>query len=99
MCEKICKNCEYWKAAKDAPYRWNHSYNSGSVCKPHDFDTGKPMKFPFDVKICTHPKLLFCERPLEPDGFSVVDGSEYFAALVTAEEFGCVLPSIRKDNG
>ena len=39
---------------------------------------------------CRHPKLLFCERPLERDGFSVADGSEYFAAFYTGPDFGCV---------
>lgn len=46
---------------------------------------------PFAVRRCMHPKLLFCERPVEDDGFCVADGSIYRAALYTAERFGCVL--------
>ena len=48
------------------------------------------MPTTFEVKQCKHPGLLFCERPLESNGFAVVDGSQYFAALATAEDFGCV---------
>ena len=48
------------------------------------------MVMPFVVGRCRHPKLLFCERPLSPDGFAVADGSVYRAALFTAESFGCV---------
>jgi hypothetical protein len=44
----------------------------------------------FEVRICQHPRLLFCERPLEANGFAVADGSEYMANFYTAEDFGCV---------
>jgi hypothetical protein len=45
----------------------------------------------FEVRFCKHPELMFCERPLRPDGFAVADGSNYQAHLYTAEAFGCVL--------
>lgn len=61
-----------------------------SIIRPEDPDTYEPMVLPFEVRTCGHPKLLFCERPLERDGFAVADGSEYMAVLYTAEGFGCV---------
>ncbi len=75
-----CKTCKHWVM----PERGGHWITS-----PYDQDTGKPMVFEFEVRQCKSPALLFCERPITPDGFSVADGSEYFAALFTAEEFGC----------
>lgn len=74
-----CKTCRHWQA----PER-------NRITEPHDPDTYKPMLLPFEVRECKHPRLLFCERPLEENGFAVADGSEYFAALYTAESFGCV---------
>ena len=77
-----CKTCVHWKL--DPGRTWD------TITQPHDPDTYKPMKMPFEVRQCQHPKLLFCERPLEIDGFAVADGSEYMANLYTAEDFGCV---------
>jgi hypothetical protein len=76
-----CKKCKHWK---------NNDRDS-RFTNPKDIDTDEDMKFEFTVKRCSNPKLLFCERPLESNGFSVRDGSDYFAALYTAENFGCVL--------
>lgn len=64
--------------------------NSDEICHPTDPDTYEPMVMPFAVKLCRHPKQTFAERPVEADGFGVVDGSEYYARLITAEDFGCV---------
>lgn len=78
---KTCKTCIHWKEPKHDGY---------SICHPYDFDTGEHMQLPFKVRQCTHPKLAFCERPVESDGFAVADGSTYMADFYTAEEFGCV---------
>lgn len=78
---KRCATCRHWKKPADRG-QW--------ITDPHDPDTFEPMQIEFEVRECTHPKLEFCERPLERDGFAVADGSEYFAALFTAEDFGCV---------
>lgn len=94
---KLCSTCRYWLDEHEAPQKWGHCYLVGSLCHPIDLDTGKRMKLPFEVKICTNPKLFFAERPVEEDGFAVVDGSEYYAALVTAENFGCVLHSEKEE--
>lgn len=77
-----CKTCRHWRATGDEP--------SAGVTHPIDPDTCEPMQMPFEVRSCKHPKLLFCERPLEPDGFAVQDGSYYAADLITAENFGCI---------
>lgn len=77
-----CKTCKHWTAPEKGDY--------DAMFRPYDPDTYEPMEFGFDVRRCQHPSLLFCERPLESNGFAVRDGSEYFAALYTAEDFGCV---------
>lgn len=45
-------------------------------------------RFP-EVRVCSHPKLVFYEMPLR-DGAAVLDGSGYKAQLVPAEDYGCV---------
>lgn len=77
-----CKTCVHW-IVKD-----NGSWDQ--ILNPVDPDTYEPMATAFDVRECVNPKLLFCERPLESDGFAVADGSEYMASLYTAEDFGCI---------
>ncbi len=76
-----CKTCAHWKSSER---EWEE------IEHPVDPDTYERMETTFDVRRCDHPKLLFCERPLEPNGFAVADGSEYMAILYTAEDFGCV---------
>jgi hypothetical protein len=81
MLDQRCATCTHWTKTDD---KWNE------ITAPFDPDTYEPMSMPFEVRECKHPKLLFCERPVESDGFAVADGSLYFAALYTAEDFGCV---------
>lgn len=80
-----CKTCRHWR--KQDP----HDHRGADIAEPVDPDTFEKMQTVFEVRACKHPKLLFCERPLENPGFAVADGSTYFAALYTTEEFGCVL--------
>lgn len=77
----LCKTCTHWRPSGES---WDEFERS------RDQDTFEPMDTGFDVRRCQHPKLLFCERPLEANGFAVKDGSTYFAALYTAGDFGCV---------
>lgn len=80
---KTCDTCKHWQ-----------DYDNGfydDILRPRDPDTYEPMELPFDVRMCTSPKLLFCERPVEENGATVRDGSEYKAELLTAAKFGCVL--------
>lgn len=76
-----CRTCKHWRMPDQ---EWER------IIAPIDPDTYERMKLPDEVRECRHPMLLFCERPLEPNGFAVADGSEYMAALYTAHEFGCV---------
>lgn len=78
-----CKTCLHWTVTK--PYEDGWQY----LISPIDIDTCEPMQFPFEVRRCRAPKLLFCERPIEPDGAAVADGSTYMAALITGPDFGC----------
>jgi hypothetical protein len=45
---------------------------------------------PFEVRVCQNPRLRFYERP-EQSGAAVIDGSEYYGALVSGPDFGCVM--------
>ena len=67
------------------PEHKRQKMNTCKTCK-HWRDSYEPMVLPFAVRQCKHPSLTFCERPVESNGFRVAD----MAALVTAEDFGCV---------
>lgn len=82
-----CKDCKWWGVVDRKQEISGHF----DIVAPYDPDTYKPMDLPFKVQYCLCPKVLFCERPLESDGACVADGSGYMAALLTAEDFGCVL--------
>lgn len=80
MIQRFCKTCKHWRAP-DTDERWRVA----QLTRPIDPDTMEPMGVPFEVRECAHPAKTFFER-----GFGLLDGSEYMAALVTAEYFGCV---------
>lgn len=83
-----CKDCKHWGhdvSDEDALY--------DRISTPFDPDTYEPMDpklLAFRVRKCGNPALHRFERPTEINGYAVNDGSEYYAALYTAEEFGCV---------
>lgn len=86
----MCKTCRFWNRSD--------GYETGDqVLRPFhpvtfDMMTDADMlaEHGHEAKYCTHPKILFYEYPSK-SGAAVVDGSQYRAALITAEEFGCVL--------
>ena len=79
-----CKTCLYWIAPKEREYDAYH------LCNPTDPDTYQPMQRGFEVRACKMPTQTFCETPIERDSFALADASNYFAVIVTAEDFGCV---------
>jgi hypothetical protein len=83
---KTCKTCRHWKFLTNHPNSWI----ARPYCQPEDPETGELMAMPFVVRECKHPAITFCERPVEPNGFGVADGSTYRAILVTGEDFGCI---------
>ena len=82
----LCKTCKHWKG--QGKVITNHVVND--VINPVEWETGKPMVMPFEIRECRHPSKTFCEQPVEENGFGVCDGSTYMAALITGPEFGCV---------
>jgi len=80
-----CKTCKHWKEPED-----KDNARADDLCTPRDPDTYEPMDRGFKVRICRMPTQTFCEAPVERNGFGLTDGSTYFAALATAEDFGCV---------
>lgn len=79
----LCKTCNHWKTPSK-----NHV--KMGMCRCYDPITFEDINPPFEVRICEHPSKRFCDRPLEKNGFALADASDYFACLVTAEDFGCV---------
>lgn len=89
-----CKNCKWWKKPGNSK-----EYNRGNnIIKPVDPDTCEPMEMPFEVRYCSSPGILFCERPVKSNGATVVDGSGYMADFITAPNFGCVLFEDKNEN-
>lgn len=81
----ICKTCKHWVAPTYDDHR------AHSLCNPLDPQNEfKPMERGFEVRACRQPTQTFAESPIERNGFGMVDASEYYAVLVTAEDFGCV---------
>jgi hypothetical protein len=56
------------------------------------------MALGYEVRKCESPFLRWFETP-EIDEASLVDGSEYYAALLTGEAFGCVNYEEALDDG
>jgi hypothetical protein len=84
-----CSTCRHWDRSEDVRCQ--------SLIHPDHPDTYKALTEQEIVKFhghllgqCKHPKLLFFNYP-EKGAAAVVDGSQYMAALITSEAFGCVL--------
>lgn len=90
-----CKDCKHWGADQDRDTDYD------KIITPTDPDTYEPMDrklLAFQVRRCDNPALHRFERPTEINGYAVNDGSEYYAALYTAEEFGCVRFETRNEE-
>ena len=79
---ETCKTCIHWtKPASD-------DYESKPICNPTDPDTFSAMVLDYGIRICKSPRLLWFASPGR-DEAALIDGSEYYAALITGEDFGC----------
>ena len=87
-----CETCKWWII----PARID--YEGRQMCNPLDQDTYEPMERQFEIRMCKMPTQTFHESPIESDGFGLTDASQYFALLVTAENFGCVKHEKRKGD-
>lgn len=83
--DRTCKTCAHWRLGENT-----ESYLGMDMCRPRDPGTYEPMVRGFDVRICKQPTQTFAETPVERNGFGLTDASQYYAVLVTAEDFGCV---------
>jgi hypothetical protein len=81
-----CKTCKHWTA----PDTHIDKYSIVEICQPVDPDTFEPMVNAFEVRECRSPKIAYFERNPESTGITLVDASEYFARMLTGEDFGCV---------
>jgi hypothetical protein len=74
-----CKDCEYWK-----PPQSSHCFLACDMISQNN-------ESEFEVRQCCNPLLMVLKRPNNSNGFAVVDTEDNYAALYTAENFGCVL--------
>ena len=84
---QTCKTCKHWISLEGSDYFADK--RAARVCQPIDPDTYEPMALGYEVRECKSPLLRWFETP-EPNEAALVDGSEYYAALLTGQDFGCV---------
>lgn len=88
-----CETCKFWQLDnEDRTYLHPivFPYHPGKDFEQCQTEEEVVAAFGYRVRYCTNPKIVFYQRP-EINAATVVDGSEYRAALLTAEKFGCVL--------
>ena len=84
-----CSSCVHWQRDEN---RYNRAIDPEENPATGDdwvSEEERKMRFPFEVRYCKNPKLLFYQRPAK-DGAAVFDGSDYMAYLATGGDFGCV---------
>lgn len=84
MSMNFCKTCKFWVVPDE------RSWRAREICQPLDPDTYEPMRTEFEVRECASDKIVRFERPVINNGVSLIDGSDYMAKMMTAENFGCV---------
>lgn len=83
-----CATCIFWQS-EESDKAW-HAQTALAELDIRDAVTHEAIDpQPFDLRYCASPKMRRYERP-EVDGASTVDGSEYWSALVTGPQFGCI---------
>ena len=83
-----CRDCKHWcDAEKDGNEADGYDHYEGLRFDLHPTTYEKIGKA--KAKYCRSPNILFYESPAANQA-TVVDGSQYRAALITGPEFGCV---------
>lgn len=83
-----CATCRFWRIEGGRPNDIASAVaDELAVRDPVTHELIEPQ--PFEVRPCRAPLVRFYERPAR-NGAAIVDGSEYFAALVTGPDFGCI---------
>lgn len=77
-----CETCVFWQIKPNQEYQ-----ASRLAVLNEDYEPVEPQ--PFEVRRCHSPKLRDYERP-ERDGAATMDGSQYFSALFTGPDYGCI---------
>ena len=80
-----CKTCKFWVKPVE-----RDNWNARFICNPVDSDTYEKMKTNFEVRKCNSDKIVYFERQPESNWISLVDGSEYYAKMLTGEDYGCI---------
>lgn len=83
MIDGRCKSCRWWREQEGL----GKGPGDLALRNPVTYELIEPQ--PFELRECHSPKVRFFERP-EQDGAALLDGSEYYAVLVTGPDFGCV---------
>ena len=77
---KTCKDCAFWRIDD----------RTDRITNPIDEDTYEEKEMPFEVRKCLNDDITLFERNPSPRGVSLCDGSQYYAAMYTGPDFGCV---------
>lgn len=93
---QTCKTCKHWLIAKEDRADDLISPYDPVTYKREETEEAIAAKWGHNVRYCKHPKLQFYQRP-DKDGLAVIDGSDYYAALLTGEDFGCILHEIKEE--
>ena len=98
-----CKTCAWWFSSEPDKDGFRANYAVDEVVhglNPVTFEMysadDSARLFGHQVNQCHSPNLRFYERPIR-NGCAVLDGSQYFATLVTGEDFSCAQHTPKED--
>lgn len=84
-----CANCKHWKRVVGESDNDETFRVQNLLVRDGNLEVADPQ--PFSIGKCVNRLITANERPVNPMTATVVDGSDFFAALVTAEGFSCSL--------
>lgn len=86
-----CKTCKWWTPVNDiGGYGYADALGIYDPVTFDRYDDATLLRLHgFSVAQCTSPHVRFYERPAR-DGVALFDGSQYFAQIITGEDYGCI---------
>lgn len=90
MISNRCATCKWWLLNEDTRASRVIFPPDPVTYEQEETEEANTAKWGHRVRQCTHPRVLFYQRP-DKGGAAICDGSEYRAELLTGEDFGCTL--------
>lgn len=91
-----CATCQHWGVRGPSHHDdavvadWDHDAKDGKVIRIQDWDALRPVNATYKACAAIPMGPVEFSRQTSP-GAVVVDGSEYYAALLTTADFSCAL--------